>query len=834
MPLRTPAGGPPECIKKSSAPKNAIYYNHHSDHDFVMNSRRFITTQPLVPVAALFAAGLGAGRAFDASVEATLVVIVTALTAWLLAYVYASRWSGIALAVAIIAAGAAVFQLDQKQVPNANIARLIATTQPRFITCRLTTITVPDTVGSLSDGPSVVQFVGQVDAVQTRSGWLPCSGRVIVRAPRGIHIQAAQHLQMEGLAARPAGPRNPGEFDNAAYLAASRIFVVLQVKSLGQIMPMGDGAETAVGLLQRFRLFMRQKLLQSIARDDPEAAHTMVALLLGHRDASISDIGRAFASSGAAHLLAISGFHIVLVAGVAWVVLRWLIPRPRQRAIGVALLVGLYILATPCGPPVLRAGLVMLMVLVASLMGRPPLTLNLLAAALLFVLLARPDDVVDAGLQLSFVVTAGLIVLAPRVHIAVLKKFLTRRAAIARAIGTPAAMFRFKLLRVCSEVALANAVGALLAMPLVAFHFHQVNPLSVVLGILILPLVLIGILLALAQLIAALASAATGWALAAVSVRWTVFMVWCMKHFAALPLAALPVRPPPWWMVLLLYAAVLLWLMRPVLKISKATALFCCCLAAPLLAGWYAWSMPRPALNLWQLSVSHGACIVGQTADGRTFLINAGAGSAQFTGRVLEPFLRIHGISKIDAAIFTSLDQTHAAAEILSIRRPAHVFGSRIDPGRFAFTDDLPKDLPLQLLAAGQKIVIGDRTAIDVLWPPDRLARDLPYAQKSMVLRITTGRLAVLVVGPGEDLALQAALNRQPPDDAVIVTGPGEPGAATIAALAKASPGLIVQDGPERDDEELLLPSAAGSAMDSSRGCVHVMIADRAVASFEQ
>jgi ComEC/Rec2-related protein len=793
-----------------------------------MNTRRFITIHPLVPVAALFAMGLGVARMADPPVAATLLLMSAALAAWPLACRRLPQVASIILAAAIFAAGVAAFQLDQRYVPMTHIARIVTTTDPRLVTCRLTVVTAPDhPAAEAFDAPPVEQFVGQVDALQTNLGWLPSFGRVIVKAPRGVHILPGQRLQLEGLAARPAAPRNPGEFDNAGYLAASRVFVALQVKSRGQIQPLDDGHATATGLLQRFRLFMRAKLLGQIARTDPEAGHTMVALLLGHRDASISDIGRAFAASGAAHLLAISGFHIVLVAGVAWYLLRWLIPRPRWRALSVAVLVGLYIAATPCGPPVLRAGLVLAMVLLAMLLRRPPLTVNLLAAALLIVLLARPADVVDAGLQLSFVVTAGLIVLAPRVHARVLGKFLSRRAAIARAVGTRAAAWHFKALRICCDAALANAVGALLSMPLVAFHFHQINPLSVLLGILVLPVVLIGILLALLQLVASLVGTWAGTAVAGVAVRWTGFMVWCMRHFAVLPFAALPLRPPPWWLVLLFYAAVLLWLMRIRLRLSKATALLCCCVPLPVAAGWYASSMPRPALHLWQLSVSHGACIVGQTADGRTFLINAGAGSSQFPARVLEPFLRVQGISHINAAIFTHFDQTHAAADALSIRQPAHVFGSRLDPGRFAFSDGLPRDLPLQLLTAGQQIKIGTATTIDVLWPPNRLLRDLPYAQKSLVLRINTAGRTILVAGPRQDVALKAALEGQGTADAAIITGPGQPGGGTSEAIAAVSPALIVQDGPGNDDDDLALPEGTPALLDTSAHCVHVEVSNR-------
>ncbi len=718
-----------------------------------MTPPRFLAIHPLVPVALLFVAGLALGRWFDPPAILCLILLALALAASLVTArrsPVAAQW---ALGGALVFAGCGIYQLDQRYGSATDMARFVTSTQPRLVTCRITTITAPDNaVVHMTDAPSVGIFLAQVDALKTSMGWIPAAGTVQVKVPRGARVRQGQRLELMALAARPAGPKNPGEFDNATYLRASGIFTVLQVKLADQIKPVDAGGIRPAGLLQRFRLTMREKLLGSVEGDDPDSGHTMVALLLGHRDSSISDVSRAFVACGAAHLLAISGFHIVLIAGVAWFILRWIIPRPRWRSVAVAFLVGLYIAATPCGPPVLRAGLVLLLVLSALFMGRRPMNLNLLAAALLIILFFRPADFLDAGLQISFIVTAGLITLVPGVNQLLLGRYLARRAGIARAIGTSTALFKIKILRVYCELAIANGVGALLSMPLVAFHFHQINPLAFITWMLILPLVLIGILLALVQLLASLLGTWMGAMAAVLSVRWTAWMVWVLKHIAAWPLATVALRPPPWYLVALLYAAVVLWLIRPKLQLSRATALVLGCVPLPLMAAWYMSTAPMTGLHLWQLSVPGGACVAGQTEDGHTFLINVGARNGQFVARTLEPFLRIQGISHIDMALFTNFDTAHAGAllDLAQYHRPAHVFGPGGDPGRFAFADDLPRGLPLEAVSAGTHIMIGARTAIEVLWPPPKMIHDRPYAQMPLILRITIGgkgEQSVLIVG---------------------------------------------------------------------------------------
>ncbi len=104
-----------------------------------------------------------------------------------------------------------------------------------------------------------------------------------------------------------------------------------------------------------------------------------LCLLLGHRDPAFDEVSWPFSDAGIAHLLAISGTHIVFFTGLVWALRRYVPLRPRWREILIAAIVLLYVLATPCGPPIIRAAAVLLMVVLARLLGRPRHYLNMLA-----------------------------------------------------------------------------------------------------------------------------------------------------------------------------------------------------------------------------------------------------------------------------------------------------------------------------------------------------------------------------------------------------------------------------------------------------------------------
>jgi competence protein ComEC len=136
------------------------------------------------------------------------------------------------------------------------------------------------------------------------------------------------------------------------------------------------------------------------------------ALVLGEAAALGESWQRALRRCGLAHLVAVSGFNVSLVALFAGAAGAWL-PRPaRLGTVGVA--VAVYVLAVGPSPSVLRASLMALLALGGLALGRVPRARQGLALALVACLALAPELCRDPGFQLSFSATAGLLGLAPR------------------------------------------------------------------------------------------------------------------------------------------------------------------------------------------------------------------------------------------------------------------------------------------------------------------------------------------------------------------------------------------------------------------------------------
>ncbi len=151
--------------------------------------------------------------------------------------------------------------------------------------------------------------------------------------------------------------------------------------------------------LPSFRTALRKKILLSLP---PATRGYLLAALLGASDPALAADHRTW---GTAHLLAVSGFHVGLVAAAAWKLLSLGFFRkvlPHGGRIGLAsLLVWGYALLAGGAPSAMRAALMVQAVLMGRLLGRRGRPLNAVSLAALILLLWRPEWYADLGWRLS-------------------------------------------------------------------------------------------------------------------------------------------------------------------------------------------------------------------------------------------------------------------------------------------------------------------------------------------------------------------------------------------------------------------------------------------------
>ena len=230
-------------------------------------------------------------------------------------------------------------------------------------------------------------------------------------------------------------------------------------------------------LVERLRRAIAHTVRGHMKRE--EAASLALALMTGERGALSRDVRESLRAAGLAHILAISGLHLGLVAGaVFWLVRAGLAAFPalalnwpvKKIAAGIALVVALAYLVLSGNSVATRRAFIMLAVaLLALLMDRPAISMRNLAVAALLILLLAPHKAVSAGFQMSFMAVMGLV--------AVYEYFTWRRMRRDERETLAEQAGRWRLLRwpllALGGIALTTLVAsAFTALP-VAWHFNR-------------------------------------------------------------------------------------------------------------------------------------------------------------------------------------------------------------------------------------------------------------------------------------------------------------------------------------------------------------------------
>ncbi|HET8655853.1 MAG TPA: DNA internalization-related competence protein ComEC/Rec2 [Longimicrobiaceae bacterium] len=461
------------------------------------------------------------------------------------------------------------------------------------------------------------------------------------------------------------------------------------------------------------------------------------ALFLGRRERVDDTARQEFANAGLAHLLAISGMHVGILAGVV-LLLGGVLRLPRRWVVGGSLaLLGLYLVLIGAPASAVRAGIMIALALVARLIQRPSAALPMIAAAALAILAISPLSALSAGFQLSFVGVLGVIGgmrLLPRHRLHSLPPFLR---------GTV-------------EATVVSIAAFLATAPVTAWHFGVLAPVSVLASLPAVPLMslaLVGVLLALALLpalpaVARLVADGTGVALDAMR---------AVAHAAArLPYGHLAVtRPDTTFCIAALLVALAAYLLtrrlRPAIRAGVAgLAVLSVALAWPALA------RARGApLEIFFIDVGQGDAIAIRTPGDRWILVDAGPKSPRFDAgerRVL-PFLRAHGAHRLEALVLSHPDADHIGGAAAVLR--GIPVGRVIEPGlpvakpayEAVLAEVERQHIPWSAERRGRTLSL-DGVRLDFLWPTDEmLDRAEESNEISGVIRLKLGQFSAILTG---------------------------------------------------------------------------------------
>ena len=517
---------------------------------------------------------------------------------------------------------------------------------------------------------------------------LEADGLLLARVDPNDEYHYGQIVRLRG---RLETPAEDEEFSYRDYLAREGVYSIMSSADV-TVLPGKEGDFFTAGLYA-----LKGYALETIYRifPDPEAS-LLAGILLGVDNGLPKDLQQAFKDTGTAHIIAISGFNIAIIAELFLAIFGRAFGK-RRGAVFAGLGIIFYTLLVGADAAVVRAAVMGVTALFARHFGRQQDGLNTLFGVGALMALFNPYYLQDVGFQLSFFATLGLILYAQPLE-AFTTRLLTQYAI--RNTGTqvdtytgtqtdaqsliPNSQFVPRASSLITNFFLLTLAAQVTTLPIMAYHFNRLSLVSFIANPFILPaqpavMILGGLADILGMIFRPLGQLA-----AFIAWPFVTYTIRVVDFFAGLPGAAISVDFP-FWGVLLWFVALLGltvgWIPLKEFFVSLKTRLpkipVWAALAALTLLAILVWravlSLPDGKLHITFLDVGTSDAILIQTPNGDNVLINGGESLSQLSsqlGQRLPLFNR-----KLDWLIIASTQeqQVNALPRLMERYPPAQV-----------------------------------------------------------------------------------------------------------------------------------------------------------------
>lgn len=512
----------------------------------------------------------------------------------------------------------------------------------------------------------------------------------------GFPCKAGDRVRLVGTFRTVSPAMNPGEdrWANDPALAANQdghvgTMVVPDV-SLVRVMENEGAIDRAMSPLRRTLADVRTRAMSildpgpgggpagSTTNEEIEqralARAFLLSLLLGEDPSGQREVSAMFSRAGLSHVLAISGVHVAVVVGVALFLLRAGREPGRIEPLIVAMLVLAYLVLVPAEAPVVRSGILAIVLTLARFTGRRYDALPLLLWASVALAIWRPLDVWSLGYQLSVGLSALLVwrsvEFGDRLFMPRLRGVVDERPWQVRLVaGATRGMVATTLL--C----------AIVSVPLIWWHTGRVSLAAIPAALVVLPMVGVlmygGYAILVAGFVMVIAAGGANGVAQGLGAALLPLAHWCVKAtawFESLPGASLSLAAPSaaWAITATLIA---LWTLlaarwRSVRTWAAVLVVVAWGAAGSVIARGgtdgrgHDESFENTHTDRWcvrTLSLREGVCTIVKM-DGRCVLFNAGAGEAWSGSRTIERAMVSTGAEKAEYVIVARPDLEHAGA----------------------------------------------------------------------------------------------------------------------------------------------------------------------------
>ena len=607
-------------------------------------------------------------------------------------------------------------------------------------------------------------------------------------------------------------PRNfqtPGSFDYEGYLARRDIYLSAFVWDAEKIKKVELADREGTWLRHRIEHVRRTVGGFFDEQLSAKSAAILRALIIGDKSRLDPELRDSFTRVGVAHVLAISGLHIGLVATLAYGAWWWLLGRsqyvllmwsvPKLAALFTLPVVLLYAGLAGGSVSTLRAVIMVAVFLTALLLDQKEEVFRSLALAALSVSLIWPGAVFDISFQLSFVAVLAILL--------GLHRFQTWRDNRDKARDGDPSQWRQRIRRWAGLYCLITLSATVGTLPLVATYFHTVPLVGFAANLLVVPFlgsaaVVLGLVATALVFLHMGAATLVVWCAGAV----VSLGVWVVEAIAVLPFAAVHFVTPTLFELILFYTLCVSLLFFSHFQPPWLRRVFFSCLFSLVLCDGLYWITQRyfhTELRVSFLDVGQGDAAVVEFPGSHVMVIDGGGFMSQTfdSGRaIVAPFLWQKKIGQVDTLVLSHPNLDHyGGLEFLAEHFGVTSFWFNADKRsksqRFKrlMTTLERNGVEIRPLCSGSQDQEINSVRIQILHPPCSQT-GLDTNDASLVLRLSHGEVDILFSGDVETAGERILLSTSAQLASEILKVPhhGSRSSSTLPFLEAVSPQVAI------------------------------------------
>lgn len=291
---------------------------------------------------------------------------------------------------------------------------------------------------------------------------------LVMRLPASFHFEYHTQITLQG---ELVSAIKPGEKPHTSWLKRNRVDYQIFYPTISSVTP--PSGSSFIGNLYELKT-TAYHVLQTLM-PFPES-ELMAGILLGIESRIPEYLREAYRLTGTAHIIAISGFNISLLANTISRVFHHIFPS-RIGALISIITIAIYTVLVGAQPAVLRAALMGILAIPAYLIGRKIIGVHALAIAAACMALENPYILWDTGFQLSFCATFGILTF--------IDYFTEKTDIFLNKIAAPSQKW---LLGIIKENTLTTLCAQIATLPILFKHFGELPLIAPLVNMLILPL----------------------------------------------------------------------------------------------------------------------------------------------------------------------------------------------------------------------------------------------------------------------------------------------------------------------------------------------------------